>query len=167
MSLTATNPSRTCQYHTHICWFYICHITTQVFKQKMFMRLYGAMSCKPTTLWSNSSLVGELDLGAIPKDSCLNIFCDYEHDTAPCPLPSRMLLIFQGPTPEQQASGKSLRGCPWTQEMLRRQAPPPGESDFCHQLSATNLLHALPACMLWMWLLAFEAVYNGIRASGS
>ena len=32
------------------------------------MRLYGAVSNKPTTLWSNTAAVAKLDLGAIPKE---------------------------------------------------------------------------------------------------
>ena len=31
-----------------------------------------------------------------------------------------------------------------------RQEPPPGKSEFCHQLSETILATALPGCMLWM-----------------
>ena len=45
----------------------------QVFKQRMYIRMYGAESCKPTLLWSNSSMVLELDLGPIPKEPWLNV----------------------------------------------------------------------------------------------
>ena len=41
---------------------------TKVYRQRMWMRHWGADSPKPTNLWSNSQWVQHLSLGTLTKD---------------------------------------------------------------------------------------------------
>ncbi len=40
----------------------------EVFKQRLWMRKYGVLSWKPTTLWSNSWHIAKLDMGPMTEE---------------------------------------------------------------------------------------------------
>lgn len=49
-------------------WRYFCKYICRVWRQKVWMRHWGADSCKPTLLWSNSHFVQQLSLGKLTKE---------------------------------------------------------------------------------------------------
>ena len=51
------------------CFYWRCLLKVyKVWRQAVWLRLYGHTSCKRTYLWSNSAIIRELDLGKITKD---------------------------------------------------------------------------------------------------
>lgn len=43
----------------------------EVYRVRVYMRHWGAKSCKPTFLWSNSKVIHELNMGKLTAETCL------------------------------------------------------------------------------------------------
>ena len=102
----------------------------QVFKQKIYMRLYGAVSNKPTTLWSNTAAVAELDLGPIPKKPLPHIYVWVVNMSCKPKLIS-YTCCSQGTSPDFQASCQGVQGCAWENKMYRGEVTASREPETC------------------------------------